>query len=315
MAAAVYEKEVFQFNRFQPELTTHSYADGDPGELKGAYTVWRHKAGFFTGEFLPMWEVDAIMERSKSRDRDGKLVGPWITDKPEMAKKSAIRRHFKLAPVSVEDVRLARAVEVENIALNSGPGAATQFLYPDTGPIEPQYTADDFEKEFADLADHKHWKSYFNACLEHHGKTQGWTEGDLKLDFVRSAPEVRRGFNKWCDQMDAEKKDAERKEADRGGKKQDDDKSAAAGKKAEAGKKAPAKKAADKKAAEKANADQEFEALLQSDTWQEMSALKAQNEKLYKKITEGIDPRNIEQCEALVDAMTAALDVGDMPSD
>jgi len=85
------------------------------------------------------------MQRTKSRNKQGEIVGPWQTDKAEMAKKTVIRRHFRLAPVSVEEQRLGMAVEAENIAIGQGPEAQRNLFLPDMTVPEPVYTAVDFE--------------------------------------------------------------------------------------------------------------------------------------------------------------------------
>jgi hypothetical protein len=54
-------------------------------------------------------EIDRIRKRSKASGD-----GPWVTDYAEMAKKTVIKRHVKLAPLSVE---FARAVALEDRAM------------------------------------------------------------------------------------------------------------------------------------------------------------------------------------------------------
>ena len=50
-------------------------------------------------------EIEAVRSQSKAGTK-----GPWVTHWPEMAKKTVIRRLFKLLPVSIE---AQRAVEVD----------------------------------------------------------------------------------------------------------------------------------------------------------------------------------------------------------
>jgi len=144
-AAAVYKNEPFDWDRMYPEKSKHGYVDGDPGELKGAWTLWTFQGDLTTGDFMTIHEIDKIMQRTKSRNKQGEIVGPWQTDKAEMAKKTVIRRHFKLAPVSVEEQRLGMAVEAENIAIGQGPEAQRNLFLPDMTVPEPVYTAVDFE--------------------------------------------------------------------------------------------------------------------------------------------------------------------------
>jgi recombination protein RecT len=58
-------------------------------------------------------QIEAIRSRSKSKDN-----GPWMTDWVEMAKKTVLRRLFKMLPVSVEvqTKTESRAISLETIA-------------------------------------------------------------------------------------------------------------------------------------------------------------------------------------------------------
>ena len=52
-------------------------------------------------------EIDTVRSRSRASHE-----GPWVTDYPEMAKKTVLRRLAKLAPMSVQDQRLVIADEL-----------------------------------------------------------------------------------------------------------------------------------------------------------------------------------------------------------
>lgn len=69
----------------------------DRGELVYVYAVAKLKDGGAQFEVMHRSEVDAIRARSKSKDS-----GPWVTDYEAMAKKTVMRRLFKLLPVSIE---------------------------------------------------------------------------------------------------------------------------------------------------------------------------------------------------------------------
>ena len=74
-AAAVYEREPFEWDRMYPERSKHGYVDGDPGELKGAWTLWTFKGDMVTGDVMTIHEIDKIMQRTKSRNKKGDIVG------------------------------------------------------------------------------------------------------------------------------------------------------------------------------------------------------------------------------------------------
>lgn len=123
-AQLVYTNDHFKLQYGLNEILDHTPADGDRGEPKGAYVVFRYKDGSHSFDYMTIADIDKIKERSKSRDKQGNLVGPWVTDEDEMRKKTVIRRHIKLVPLSVE---LATAAAAEEKAF-AGESQAGLFL-------------------------------------------------------------------------------------------------------------------------------------------------------------------------------------------
>lgn len=70
---------------------------GSSGDVTHAYAVLKLKDASADFDVMDLAEVVAIRKRSKASDD-----GPWVTDFPEMAKKTALRRLLKTAPMSVE---------------------------------------------------------------------------------------------------------------------------------------------------------------------------------------------------------------------
>lgn len=67
------------------------------GEIIAAYCIIQLKDGATKCEVMTREEVDGIKKRSKSGNS-----GPWVTDYPEMAKKTVFRRASKWIPLSAE---------------------------------------------------------------------------------------------------------------------------------------------------------------------------------------------------------------------
>lgn len=139
-ARAVYERDSFSL-RFGIDATVEHvpYLDGERGPLKFVYAVAKLAGGGVQLDVMNRTEVEAIRNRSKA----GKS-GPWVTDFDEMAKKTVLRRLFKMLPVSVE---LAEAIEkgdaIEfgeptNIGNVSVPAATSSGR---TGAVEEALTA------------------------------------------------------------------------------------------------------------------------------------------------------------------------------
>jgi len=108
-AQCVYTNDQFRLQYGLNEALDHAPEDGDRGVFKGAYVVFRYKDGSHSFDYMTKGQIDKIRERSKAKDS-----GPWITDYDEMAKKTVIRRHVKLAPLSIE---MAKAAALEERAM------------------------------------------------------------------------------------------------------------------------------------------------------------------------------------------------------
>lgn len=80
----------------EPKLKHKPRADVDQ-PVTYAYAVVKLKDGGVDFDVMTKAEVDAIRKRSKASGS-----GPWVTDYPEMAKKTVLRRLLKTAPMSVE---------------------------------------------------------------------------------------------------------------------------------------------------------------------------------------------------------------------
>lgn len=108
-AHVVNARDSFTFSYgLEPKLEHIPTQEEDSGPFVAVYAIARLKDG--GSQFVVMWrrQVDAIRKRSKAG-----VDGPWVTDYDEMAKKTALRRLFKLLPCSIE---LATAVSLDERA-------------------------------------------------------------------------------------------------------------------------------------------------------------------------------------------------------
>ena len=104
----VYEKDSFILKYGIDDILEHIPAEGDRGKPKGAYVVFKYKDGGYSFDYMTTEDIEKIRARSKSAQD-----GPWVTDWAEMAKKTVIKRHAKVTPLSVE---LQTAIALEDRA-------------------------------------------------------------------------------------------------------------------------------------------------------------------------------------------------------
>lgn len=104
----VFEDDDFEYYEDQDGLHFHYRpnldAPHDDDHFKLVYLSARLKDGGSVFLAMGRKEVEQVRERSQSRDRSGKVVGPWSSDFLAMAEKTVVRRAFNrgMLPRTVE---------------------------------------------------------------------------------------------------------------------------------------------------------------------------------------------------------------------
>lgn len=138
-AHAVYEGDAFDYQLGDTPRCKHKPKGcTDPARLTHAYAVFTTKDGAKDFEVLTREQVEAVRRRAKSPEE-----GPWVTDYAEQARKTAIKKLLKRAPMSAEDHRALEADEEPNGLIPDGDDGldllateAPQAL-PGPGPAQP----------------------------------------------------------------------------------------------------------------------------------------------------------------------------------
>lgn len=105
-ADVVYTNDHFEMVRGLERKLEHIPADTNRGEPKGAYVVVRYREGEPTFDYMPVQDIEKI-RLTHSKQPNGMA---WKDSWDEMAKKTVIKRHFKLVPMGVE-IQKAAALE------------------------------------------------------------------------------------------------------------------------------------------------------------------------------------------------------------
>ena len=105
-AYCVHEADTFECRLgLDPDIVHVPAWSADRGPVTHVYAVAKLKDGGVQFEVMSRAEIEAIRSQSKAGNK-----GPWVSHWDEMAKKTVIRRLFKMLPISIE---AARAVEVD----------------------------------------------------------------------------------------------------------------------------------------------------------------------------------------------------------
>jgi len=97
--------------------------DDNPGVAMGVYAVAFLKSGERQFEVMTRSQVESIKNRTKSRDKNGNIVGPWVTDEEEMWRKTVLRRIVKYMELSEQ---MEKAIELDDASyVLKGPEKAT----------------------------------------------------------------------------------------------------------------------------------------------------------------------------------------------
>jgi recombination protein RecT len=108
-AVAVMEGDEFDFELGTAKFIKHKRHGGtEQRNITHAYAIVETIYGGLMFDVMDAVDIDAIRDRSRAKTK-----GPWVTDYPEMSKKSVLRRLLKLTPCSTE---LARAITLDEQA-------------------------------------------------------------------------------------------------------------------------------------------------------------------------------------------------------
>lgn len=122
---AVRERDHFDYMYGSEAYLKHKPAQKDRGALVAAYAGAKLRDGGIIFRVLGEDEIKRAKEASSSRDREGNLIGPWVTDEEEMWIKTAIRRVCKLLPTSPE---LQAAITLDESAERGVPQDLDAFV-------------------------------------------------------------------------------------------------------------------------------------------------------------------------------------------
>lgn len=206
----VYEKDSFDLvYGIEDRLEHRPYINGDRGAAVGAYCVFKYKDGGYSFDFMSVDDIERIRQRSKAsglKDDDKKDV-PWVTDWDEMAKKTVIKRHAKLAPMSVE---FQRAAALEDRAF-SGESQSDLLELPEGADADvidalPEASPDDAIKAFDASIPSGTDMTRLSTFLEQTAKANGATVDAFKAEAAKDLPGLWKFFSAWVKQEDAKKK-------------------------------------------------------------------------------------------------------------
>lgn len=122
---AVFTGDAFKFDYSLPNpIVSHVPAfllgpPQEPGTIKAAYSRATLPDGSFHVEIMSYKDICEIRDRSESYKafKDGKTKSCiWVTDEPEMCRKTVIKRHYKYLPKSTALEQFERAVDLDNRA-------------------------------------------------------------------------------------------------------------------------------------------------------------------------------------------------------
>lgn len=168
----VYENDHFVLQYGLEDKLEHVPAEGDRGEPKGAYVVFRYKDGSYSFDYMPKSDIEKIRSRSRAANN-----GPWVTDWAEMAKKTVIKRHVKLAPLSVE---FQQASSLEDLAHAGQSQMPYMSFAPPVGAID--ITPPDFQSQVPEGTDRRALANFLTLCAKDNNTTVAAVEAEAAKD-------------------------------------------------------------------------------------------------------------------------------------
>ena len=187
-AQVVYEKDEFVLQYGLEDMLKHVPAEGDRGEAKGAYVVFRYKDGSYSFDYMSTEDIEKIRSRSMAKDR-----GPWVTDWAEMAKKTVIKRHAKLAPLSVEFQQASALEDIAHAGESQMPFMGEGFSVDEGNTVD--ITPIDFDSTTPEGTDPALVAQFLELCAKQFNKSVD----EIKAEAARESDNFWTQYQKWAE--------------------------------------------------------------------------------------------------------------------
>lgn len=114
-AQVVHENDDFTAQEGFDLQVQHKRTEDEPGAIRAVYAWAQTRAGGTIKVLMLRREVEPIRRAALAKKRSGAPPTPWETNEEEMWKKTALRRLFKVCPLSPQKAQgLTKALEVED---------------------------------------------------------------------------------------------------------------------------------------------------------------------------------------------------------
>jgi len=109
----VYQNDEFEYEYGLDQKLKHRPTEGSTGDLRAVYCIVLLSTGHKTFEVMTKKKAEEHRDKfSKSKNKDGKVYGPWADHFVAMALKTVLKRGLKYTPKSSE---LAAALNLDNL--------------------------------------------------------------------------------------------------------------------------------------------------------------------------------------------------------
>jgi phage RecT family recombinase len=311
----VFERDKYTLDLSLDRVPHEPYLLGDRGKPIFAYTAWTFKDGIKGFDFMTLEAINKRRDKSPAWQRaqnspnDKKAQStPWVEWPEEMMQKTCIKSHTKMLPMSID---FMEAVAMDNRAEFEAGGtlieapSATLTLPESTEVTKP--TTDDFDREFADISGDKKFAEFFELGrgANSDDNQPPLTDSELKILIMtdKRGPGIfRQAFESFAKKSKPAKKPEKKTPKGRGAGKKSPSASNGA---AKTGKKSKAKAKTDEN-----DPINEYEALQQSDDWQEMGLIFETKPGLFKKYNGG-QVKTFDEASEFLRLVTADPDYKD----
>lgn len=155
-ARVVYENDTFDYELGMQPKISHKPTLKNRGEVLAFYAVAHLTDGSVQFDLMTKEEVDAIKGRSKASG-----FGPWVTDYNEMAKKTVVRRLYKMLPKSKA---MADALEAQ-VKAESGDYLEGETIRPGDAPVlDERQTEQDGDGNTFFVWSEEDKQNFYTAC-------------------------------------------------------------------------------------------------------------------------------------------------------